>query len=56
MRRLDGNEVIRGSWDLLQASQTVPMRVARRFPPLCAAFAFVVVAVALLIGQWRPLA
>ncbi len=30
-------------------------RVARWFPPLCAAFDFVV-AVALLIGPWRPLA
>lgn len=47
--------VFHGIWDLLHASETVPTRVARWFPPAAAAFAFVV-AVALLIGPWRPLA
>lgn len=47
--------VLHGIWDLLHVSETVPTRVDRWFPPLAAAFAFVV-AVALLIGPWRPLA
>lgn len=47
--------VLHGVWDLVHHPSAVPTRVARWFPPLCAAFDFVV-AVALLIGPWRPLA
>jgi hypothetical protein len=47
--------VLHGAWDLLHHPNVVPTRVARWFPPLCAAFDFVV-AVALLIGPWRPIA
>jgi hypothetical protein len=47
--------VLHGVWDLLHHPKAVPTRVALWFPPLCAAFDFVV-AVALLIGPWRPLA
>jgi len=47
--------VLHGAWNVLHHPNVVPTRVARWFPPLCAAFDFVV-AVALLIGPWRPLA
>jgi hypothetical protein len=47
--------VLHGAWDLLHHPNAVPTRVAGWFPPMCAAFDFVV-AVALLIGPWRPLA
>ena len=47
--------VLHGAWNLLHYPNVVPTRVARWFPPLCATFDFVV-AVALLIGPWRPLA
>ncbi len=47
--------VLHGAWNLLHHPNAVPTRVARWFPPMCAAFDFVV-AVALLIGPWRPLA
>lgn len=47
--------VLHGAWDLLHHPNAVPTRVAGWFPPLCAAFDFVV-AVALLIGRWRPIA
>jgi hypothetical protein len=47
--------VLHGAWDLLHHPNAVPTRVSRWFPPMCAAFDFVV-AVALLIGPWRPLA
>jgi hypothetical protein len=47
--------VLHGAWDFLHHPSAVPTRVARWFPPLCAAFDFVV-AIALLIGPWRPLA
>jgi hypothetical protein len=47
--------VLHGAWDLLHHPRAVPTRVAPWFPPLCAAFDFVV-AVALLIGPWRPMA
>jgi hypothetical protein len=47
--------VLHGAWNLLHYPNAVPTRVARWFPPMCAAFDFVV-AVALLIGPWRPLA
>ena len=46
---------LHGAWDLLHRPGAVPTRVASWFPPLCAAFDFVV-ALALLIGPWRPLA
>lgn len=47
--------LIHGSWDLLHHFDVIPTRVARWFPPLCAAFDLVV-ALALLVGPWRPLA
>ena len=47
--------VLHGVWDLLHRPRAVPTRVATWFPPLCAAFDFVV-AIALLIGPWRPMA
>ncbi|MGH9441158.1 MAG: DUF6010 family protein [Thermoanaerobaculia bacterium] len=47
--------VLHGVWDLLHRPRGVTTRVAEWFPPLCAAFDFVV-AVALLIGPWRPMA
>jgi hypothetical protein len=46
---------LHGAWDLLHHPRAVPTRVASWFPPVCAAFDFVV-ALALLIGPWRPLA
>jgi hypothetical protein len=46
---------LHGAWDLLHHPRAVPTRVALWFPPMCAAFDFVV-AVALLIGPWRPMA
>ena len=46
---------LHGVWDLLHSPRAVPTRVALWFPPMCAAFDFVV-AVALLIGPWRPIA
>jgi hypothetical protein len=46
---------LHGVWDLLHHPRAVPTRVASWFPPMCAAFDFVV-AVALLIGPWRPIA
>ena len=46
---------LHGIWDLVHRPLVVPTRVASWFPPLCAAFDFVV-ALALLIGPWRPLA
>ena len=46
---------LHGVWDLAHHPRAVPTRVASWFPPLCAAFDFVV-AIALLIGPWRPLA
>jgi Family of unknown function (DUF6010) len=46
---------LHGVWDLLHHPRAVPTRVARWFPPACAAFDFVV-AIALLIGPWRPMA
>jgi uncharacterized protein DUF6010 len=46
---------LHGVWDLLHHPRAVPTRVASWFPPTCAAFDFVV-AVALLIGPWRPIA
>jgi hypothetical protein len=47
--------VLHGVWDLFHRPSAVPTRVASWFPPLCAAFDFVV-AIALLIGPWRPMA
>lgn len=47
--------VLHGAWDLLHLPNLVPTRVSPWFPPMCAALDFVV-AVALLIGPWRPLA
>ncbi|MFI5167137.1 MAG: DUF6010 family protein [Thermoanaerobaculales bacterium] len=47
--------VLHGAWGLLHYPNAVPTRVSRWFPPMCAAFDFVV-AVALLIGPWRPMA
>ncbi len=47
--------VLHGVWDLLHHPRAVQTRVASWFPPLCAAFDFVV-AIALLIGPWRPMA
>jgi hypothetical protein len=47
--------VIQGTWSLLHHSEAVPTRIARWFSPACAASDFVV-AVALLVGPWRPLA
>jgi hypothetical protein len=44
-----------GGWSLLHRPRLVPTEVAPWFPPLCAAFAFVV-ALALLVGPWRPMA
>ena len=46
---------LHGVWDLAHHPRAIPTRVASWFPPLCAAFDFVV-AIALLIGPWRPLA
>lgn len=46
---------LHGIWDLLHRPRGVPTRVVRWFPPACAAFDLVV-AVALLIGPWRPMA
>jgi hypothetical protein len=46
---------LHGVWDLLHHPRAVTTRVASWFPPLCAAFDFVV-AIALLIGPWRPMA
>ena len=48
---------LHGAWDLLHNPnpRAVPTRVVRWFPPACAAFDFVV-AIALLIGPWRPMA
>ena len=46
---------LHGVWDLLHHPRAVPTRVARWFPPMCAAFDFVV-ALALLLGPWRPVA
>jgi uncharacterized protein DUF6010 len=46
---------LHGVWDLLHHPRGVPTRVVRWFPPACAAFDFVV-AIALLIGPWRPMA
>jgi hypothetical protein len=46
---------LHGVWDLLHRPQAIPTRVASWFPPACAAFDFVV-AIALLIGPWRPMA
>ncbi len=48
---------LHGVWDLLHnpSPRAVPTRVVRWFPPACAAFDFVV-AIALLIGPWRPMA
>lgn len=45
---------IHGVWDFLHHPRAVPTRVAEWFPPLCAAFDFVVAA-ALLLGPWRPI-
>ena len=45
---------IHGFWDLAHHPRAVPTRVASWFPPACAAFDFVV-ALALLLGPWRPL-
>jgi len=47
--------VLHGVWDLFHHPRAVPTRVATWFPPLCAAFDFIV-AIALLIGPWRPMA
>lgn len=46
---------LHGVWDLVHHPRAVPTRVAAWFPPACAAFDFVV-AIALLIGPWRPIA
>jgi uncharacterized protein DUF6010 len=45
---------LHGAWDLLHHPKAVPTRVVWWFPPTCAAFDFVV-ALALVIGPWRPL-
>jgi hypothetical protein len=45
---------LHGFWDLAHHPRAVPTRVAPWFPPFCAAFDFVV-ALALLLGPWRPL-
>ena len=47
--------IIHAAWDFLHHPRGVTTRVARWFPPLCAAFDLVV-AIALLIGPWRPMA
>jgi len=47
--------IVHGVWDLFHHPRAIGTRVAGWFPPLCAAFDFVV-AIALLIGPWRPLA
>jgi hypothetical protein len=47
--------VLHGVWDLAHRPNAMPTRVASWFPPACAAFDFVV-AIALLIGPWRPMA
>jgi hypothetical protein len=47
--------VVHGIWSLVHRPRLVPTQVASWFPPLCAAFAFVV-ALALLFGPWRPMA
>lgn len=52
---LAGGYVLHGAWDLLHHPRAVFTRVVRWFPLLCAAFDFVV-AVALLVGPWRPMA
>src|SRR5215472_9189105 len=46
---------LHGVWDFAHHPRGVPTRVAAWFPPLCAVFDFVV-AIALLIGPWRPMA
>src|SRR5262249_18407603 len=52
---LAARSALHGVWVLLHHPRAVPTRVARWFPPACAAFDFVV-AIALLIGPWRPMA
>jgi len=47
--------IIHGIWDIFHHPKSIPTQVAVWFPPLCAAFDFVV-AIALLIGPWRPMA
>jgi hypothetical protein len=47
--------IIHGIWDLFHHPKRIPTQVAGWFPPLCASFDFVV-AIALLIGPWRPMA
>ena len=46
---------VHGVWSLMHRPRLVTTEVAAWFPPLAAAFAFVV-ALALLVGPWRPLA
>jgi hypothetical protein len=46
---------LHGIWDLFHHPRAVPTGVASWFPAVCAAFDFVV-ALALVIGPWRPLA
>ena len=46
---------VQGVWGLVHRPKLVPTEVAAWFPPLCAAFGFVV-ALALLVGPWRPMA
>jgi hypothetical protein len=46
---------LHGGWSLLHRPRLVTTEVAAWFPPLCAASAFVV-ALALLVGPWRPMA
>jgi hypothetical protein len=45
---------LHGFWDLAHHPRAVKTRVASWFPPFCAAFDFVV-ALALLLGPWRPI-
>lgn len=52
---LAGGYIIHGIWDLFHHPRAVSTRVAVWFPPLCSAFDFVV-ALALLVGPWRPMA
>jgi uncharacterized membrane protein HdeD (DUF308 family) len=47
--------IIHGIWDLFHHPKFVRTKIATWFPPLCSAFDFVV-AIALLIGPWRPVA
>jgi hypothetical protein len=47
--------LLHGVWDLAHHPRAVPTRAAAWFPPACAGLDFVV-AVALLIGPWRPIA